>query len=107
MQGIQGCFVCTKDHIENEHHPHDDVTRAIKQLKAKHATSRLSKGDKAYIGEMYGDLNDSDESSEREADWEAVDDEDDEESDFELFSIADVGGVSARWADTTLMKFYS
>lgn len=44
MRVIEGCFVYRRDHLANEHHSKNDVTRSINKLKAKHP---------AYMCDLY------------------------------------------------------
>lgn len=54
MTGFRGCFLCGKtDHQAAERHTLDEVTRAVRKLKSKHPSTRITTADKAYITELF------------------------------------------------------
>lgn len=51
MAGSKGSFKCGKDHRLSEHLTREEVTEAIKKLKARHKAASLSKDENAYIAD--------------------------------------------------------
>lgn len=54
MKNVKGCFVCGREgHRANERHDKEEVSRAVRNLKRKNSTPRLTTEDKAFIAALF------------------------------------------------------
>lgn len=109
MRGVKGCFVCRRDHMANQHHSRDEVTRAINKLKQKLPTVFLSQEDTAYISELFKEEHGHGESNEEktgeaEADWAGTDENgSDTDSDLAFYADADLKHLQVNLANASFM----
>lgn len=114
MNGIEGCFVCRKDHLSNQHHSRDDVTKAIIKLKARYQRGPLTKDGKAYIEELYpAERINRDDTADQQTNEEAdlADDDSDgeleEDNDLSSFAESDLAQLEVDLAKTSFVQVFT
>lgn len=100
LKGVKGCMVCGKeDHIANQRHSPDEVTKAVRRLKEKSVRVMLTEEDLAFVSEMFATDNDGGGAASEDESGEG----DNQDSDLLYMAEDDLGEIQAYMADVAFL----